>query len=186
MDSDKITAVQAVVDRVSSWQDGATEGTVDAELRKGLDEAGVSLSDDEVGKLSLVGAGMKSNPGVTFTFFEALAAANINIDMISTSEVRISVVTAADRLDEVAQRGLHETMADCHDPVGMYDAYAASAARLEAWHEGGRKGDRPPGRLRPIPLPPLSRLTRMWAKLPLDLVHDPDGRPGPIRGASEY
>ena len=59
--------------------------------------------DDEVGKLSLVGAGMKSNPGVTFTFFEAIAAANINIDMISTSEVRISVVTAADRLDEAVR-----------------------------------------------------------------------------------
>ncbi|MEX5298106.1 aspartate kinase [Kocuria sp. CPCC 205292] len=59
--------------------------------------------DDQVGKLSLVGAGMKSNPGVTFTFFEALAAADINIDMISTSEVRISVVTAADRLDEAVR-----------------------------------------------------------------------------------
>ncbi|MEX5293863.1 aspartate kinase [Kocuria sp. CPCC 205268] len=59
--------------------------------------------DDQVGKLSLVGAGMKSNPGVTFTFFEALAAANINIDMISTSEVRISVVTAAERLDEAVR-----------------------------------------------------------------------------------
>ena len=59
--------------------------------------------DDEVGKLSLVGAGMKSNPGVTFTFFEALAAADINIDMISTSEVRLSVVTAADRLDEAVR-----------------------------------------------------------------------------------
>ncbi|GGG49372.1 aspartokinase [Kocuria dechangensis] len=59
--------------------------------------------DDQVGKLSLVGAGMKSNPGVTFTFFEALAAANINIDMISTSEVRISVITSADRLDEAVR-----------------------------------------------------------------------------------
>jgi aspartate kinase len=59
--------------------------------------------DDQVGKLSLVGAGMKSNPGVTFTFFEALAAADINIDMISTSEVRISVITSADRLDEAVR-----------------------------------------------------------------------------------
>ena len=59
--------------------------------------------DDQVGKLSLVGAGMKSNPGVTFTFFEALAAADINIDMISTSEVRISVVTAVERLDEAVR-----------------------------------------------------------------------------------
>ncbi|NHU86161.1 aspartate kinase [Kocuria sp. JC486] len=62
--------------------------------------------DDKVGKLSLVGAGMKSNPGVSFTFFEALAANGINIDMISTSEVRISVITAADRLDD-AVRAVH-------------------------------------------------------------------------------
>ena len=77
-------------------------------------------------------------------------------------------------------------MADCVDPAGMFDAYADAAARLEAWHEGGCEGDRPAGRLRPIPLPPLSRLTRMWAKLPLDVVHDPDGRPGPLRNSSEY
>jgi phosphatidylserine/phosphatidylglycerophosphate/cardiolipin synthase-like enzyme len=91
-----------------------------------------------------------------------------------------------DRLPEVAERGLHETMADCREPGGMFEAYAACAARLEAWHEGGRVGDRPPGRLRPIPLPPLSRFTRMWAKVPLDVVHDPDGRPGPLQRASEY
>ncbi|MGQ1838994.1 aspartate kinase [Kocuria turfanensis] len=76
--------------------------------------------DDEVGKLSLVGAGMKSNPGVTFTFFEALAAANINIDMISTSEVRISVVTAADRLDE-AVRVVHSAFdLDSEDEATVY------------------------------------------------------------------
>jgi phosphatidylserine/phosphatidylglycerophosphate/cardiolipin synthase-like enzyme len=91
-----------------------------------------------------------------------------------------------DRLPEVEERGLHEVMADCVDPAEMYDAYAACAARLQAWHDGGCVGDRPPGRLRPIPLPPLSRLTRMWAKVPLDVLHDPDGRPGPIRGASQY
>jgi phosphatidylserine/phosphatidylglycerophosphate/cardiolipin synthase-like enzyme len=91
-----------------------------------------------------------------------------------------------DRLADVDHRGLHEVMADCLDPGGMYDAYAACAERLQRWHDHGRVGDRPPGRLRPIPLPPLSRLTRMWAQLPLDVVHDPDGRPGPIRGASEY
>jgi phosphatidylserine/phosphatidylglycerophosphate/cardiolipin synthase-like enzyme len=110
----------------------------------------------------------------------------IVLDQDYARDLRLTLAAEhLDRLDEVARRGLHETMADCHDPAGMYDAYATSAARLEAWHEGGRTGDRPPGRLRPIPLPPLSRLTRMWAKLPLDLVHDPDGRPGPIRGASE-
>ncbi len=91
-----------------------------------------------------------------------------------------------DRLQEVAAGGLHEVMADCADPAGLYDAYAASAARLEAWHDGGRVGERPPGRLRPIPLPTLSRTARLLARLPLDVVHDPDGRPGPLRGKAQY
>ena len=77
-------------------------------------------------------------------------------------------------------------MADCVDPAGLYDAYAASAARLEAWHQEGRAGERPPGRLRPIPLPPLSTTARRLAKIPLEVVHDPDGRPGPLRGEAQY
>jgi hypothetical protein len=48
---DQITAVQAAVDRVTSWQDGATEGTVEAELRSALDEVGVSLDDDRFSRL---------------------------------------------------------------------------------------------------------------------------------------
>jgi hypothetical protein len=48
---DQITAVQAAVDRVSSWQDGATEGTLEDELRTALDEVGVSLDDDQFGKV---------------------------------------------------------------------------------------------------------------------------------------
>ena len=47
------------------------------------------IYNESVGKLSLVGAGMKTNTGVSFTFFEALSAAGVNIDMISTSEIRI-------------------------------------------------------------------------------------------------
>jgi aspartate kinase len=50
------------------------------------------LSDEHIGKVSLVGAGMKSHPGVTATFFEALAQGGINAEAISTSEFRISVV----------------------------------------------------------------------------------------------
>ncbi|HCA86318.1 MAG TPA: aspartate kinase [Streptomyces sp.] len=56
--------------------------------------------DDQVAKVSLVGAGMKTNPGVTATFFEALSAAGVNIELISTSEIRISVVTRADDVIE--------------------------------------------------------------------------------------
>lgn len=62
--------------------------------------------NDEVGKLSLIGAGMRSNPGVSFTFFEALHRAGVNVDMISTSEIRISVVTDADKLND-AVRAIH-------------------------------------------------------------------------------
>ena len=76
--------------------------------------------NDQVGKLSLVGAGMKSNPGVSFTFFDALAEHDINIDMISTSEVRISVVTAADRLDE-AVRAVHSAFGlDSQQDAAVY------------------------------------------------------------------
>jgi aspartate kinase len=62
--------------------------------------------DDQIGKISLVGAGMKTNPGVTATFFEALSNAGVNIELISTSEIRISVVT---RVDDVkpAVRAVH-------------------------------------------------------------------------------
>ena len=62
--------------------------------------------DDEIGKLSLVGAGMRSHPGVSAQFFGALRDAGINIEMISTSEIRISVVTRADDLDRAA-RAVH-------------------------------------------------------------------------------
>jgi aspartate kinase len=50
------------------------------------------LYDDRIGKVSLIGAGMRSHPGVSATFFGALADAGVNIEMISTSEIRISVV----------------------------------------------------------------------------------------------
>ncbi|MCR6030817.1 hypothetical protein GGQ22_05100 [Nocardioides sp. zg-579] len=50
--NEKNEAVQIIVDRVSSWQDGATEGTVAEELRKGADEVGISLSADEIAKLA--------------------------------------------------------------------------------------------------------------------------------------
>ncbi|MQS34831.1 aspartate kinase [Streptomyces katsurahamanus] len=62
--------------------------------------------DDQIGKISLVGAGMKTNPGVTAAFFEALADAGVNIELISTSEIRISVVTRADDVNE-AVRAVH-------------------------------------------------------------------------------
>jgi aspartate kinase len=61
---------------------------------------------DQIGKLSLVGAGMRTNPGISARLFRSLAEAGINIEMISTSEIRISVVTRADQLD-AAVRAAH-------------------------------------------------------------------------------
>jgi aspartate kinase len=64
------------------------------------------LYDDHIGKLSLVGAGMRSYPGVSATLFKALAETGINIEMISTSEIRVSVITRDDQLDD-AVRAVH-------------------------------------------------------------------------------
>jgi aspartate kinase len=62
--------------------------------------------DPEVGKVSLVGAGMRNHPGVTATFCEALSDAGINIETMNTSEIRISVICRVDQLDD-AVRALH-------------------------------------------------------------------------------
>jgi hypothetical protein len=51
MDNDRIAAIQAVAERVQSWHYSSEEGTVVDELRKGFGEAGVDVSDDEIGKL---------------------------------------------------------------------------------------------------------------------------------------
>jgi aspartate kinase len=65
------------------------------------------LCDDHVGKVSLIGAGMRSHPGVTARFCEALAQAGVNIETINTSEIRISVLVRAEQLDD-AVRAIHE------------------------------------------------------------------------------
>jgi aspartate kinase len=86
-----------------------TDGTAAVEaLQRIQGEVGFSSIqyDDQIGKLSLVGAGMRSNPGVSATFFKALADVGVNIEMISTSEIRISVITRDDLLDE-AVRAVH-------------------------------------------------------------------------------
>jgi aspartate kinase len=62
--------------------------------------------DDQIGKVSLIGAGMRSHPGVSARFFDALATSGVNIEMISTSEIRISVVTRSDDVD-TAVRAVH-------------------------------------------------------------------------------
>src|SRR5437762_3623000 len=65
------------------------------------------IADERIGKLSIVGVGMRSHSGVAAKMFEALAEANVNIDMISTSEIKISVVIDAAKGDQ-AVKAVHE------------------------------------------------------------------------------
>ena len=79
--------------------------------------------DDQIGKLSLIGAGMRSHPGVTATFFSCLADAGVNIEMISTSEIRISIVCRATDLDNGVR--------------AAHTAFELDAAQIEAVVYGG-------------------------------------------------
>ena len=71
------------------------------------EQAGIGFEslvhDDQIGKLSVVGAGMRTHSGVSATLFEALSTTGVNIEMISTSEIRISVVARGDELAEAAR-----------------------------------------------------------------------------------
>ena len=110
--------IDMIVQNVSAAQTGLTDisftlPAVDgqkatAALAAAQDRLGfASLQyDDAIGKLSLVGAGMRSHPGVSARLFGALGDAGINIEMISTSEIRVSVITRADQLDD-AVRAVH-------------------------------------------------------------------------------
>ncbi len=86
-----------------------------ASLRQLQDEVGFDslLYDDRIGKVSLIGAGMRSHPGVSATFFGALAEAGVNIEMISTSEIRISVV--------VDQNDVKLAVSAAHDAFDLGD-----------------------------------------------------------------
>jgi len=78
--------------------DGQTAMTALARLQELVGYASLQY-DDNVGKVSIIGAGMRSSPGVTAKFFSTLAGAGVNIGMISTSEIRISVVVAENQVD---------------------------------------------------------------------------------------
>jgi aspartate kinase len=116
--SDAQVNIDMIVQNVSAASTGLTDISFTlpkAEGRKAIDaleknKGGIGFDslryDDQIGKISLVGAGMKTNPGVTADFFTALADAGVNIELISTSEIRISVVTRADDVNE-AVRAVH-------------------------------------------------------------------------------
>ncbi|MFG2037986.1 aspartate kinase [Dactylosporangium sp. NPDC048998] len=86
--------------------DGATAKAALERIKSSIDFKSI-LFDDHIGKVSLIGAGMRSNPGVAAKLFAALAEAGVNIEMISTSEIRVSVVCRDTDLD-VAVRAIHD------------------------------------------------------------------------------
>ena len=102
---------------------------------------------------------------------------------------RLRLALAAEHLDRPFDpevdpsddAALLEVMADCVEPADMFAAYAQAAADLDAWHAGGCRGPRPPGRLRPMRPPELGRLARALALPPYLTLHDPDGRPRSLR-----
>ena len=93
----------------------------------------------------------------------------------------ISVLEPGRAPEDLNDSVLLEVMADCVDPHDMFDAFAPRPTALQAWHDGGRRGQRPPGRLRPIHRVHLSPVTRAWAGPLYRVVHDPDGRPRALR-----
>ena len=103
--------IDMIVQNISTKDSGRTDisftlpkddgPTAMAALQKAREHIGFTglLYDDHIGKVSLIGAGMRSHPGVTATFCQALATAGVNIEIISTSEIRISVVCRDTELD---------------------------------------------------------------------------------------
>jgi phosphatidylserine/phosphatidylglycerophosphate/cardiolipin synthase-like enzyme len=95
---------------------------------------------------------------------------------------RLRLTLAAEHLDrEVDEDSLLEVMEDCIDARGFFEALSESAGRLDDWHASGQQGERPPGRLRCLQMPELGRLERLAATVPYLLLHDPDGRPKPLK-----
>ena len=103
--------IDMIVQNVSATATGRTDISFTlpvADLQKALDllrdaQEAIGfeqvLHEDRIGKVSLIGAGMRSHPGVTAKFFSALAEAGVNIQMITTSEIRISVVVSSADVD---------------------------------------------------------------------------------------
>jgi len=127
--------VDMIVQNVSAAATGLTDISFTVSKTEGQKATGVLqriqgevgfasiIYDDTIGKLSLVGAGMRSHPGVTATFFASMAEAGVNIEMISTSEIRISVIVREADLERAAK--------------AAHTAFGLDADQIEAVVYGG-------------------------------------------------
>ena len=124
--ADEGVNIDMIVQNVSA--DGRTDisftipaddlGRAESALRAVVDEIGAEGfdTDRDIAKVSLVGAGMKTHPGVAAAMFDALAAADINIEIISTSSIRVSCVIRASEVER-AVRAIHERFRLSQDDV---------------------------------------------------------------------
>ena len=127
--------VDMIVQNVSAAATGLTDISFTVPKAEGQKATGVLqriqgevgfasiIYDDTIGKLSLVGAGMRSHPGVTATFFASMADAGVNIEMISTSEIRISVIVREADVERAAK--------------AAHSAFGLDADQIEAVVYGG-------------------------------------------------
>ena len=127
--------VDMIVQNVSAAATGLTDVSFTVPKAEGQKATGVLqriqgevgfasiIYDDTIGKLSLVGAGMRSHPGVTATFFASMADAGVNIEMISTSEIRISVIVREADVERAAK--------------AAHSAFGLDADQIEAVVYGG-------------------------------------------------
>ncbi len=115
--ADRLVNVDMIVQNVSVGGSTDISFTVPkADLQNALDtarslapelQAGDVLADEDIARVSLIGAGMKTHPGVAARMFETLATEGVNIEMISTSSIRISCVVRGEQIEK-AVRALHE------------------------------------------------------------------------------
>ncbi len=115
----------------------------------------------------------------SWTHDSELSSVVIDPDGDYARDLRLSL--AAEHLDLS-----REDVEDLAEPNAMFEAYAAAAAGLDAWHAGDRVGPRPTGRLRRLEPPSIGAVRRALALAPYLWIHDPDGRPRPLRRGDRF
>jgi phosphatidylserine/phosphatidylglycerophosphate/cardiolipin synthase-like enzyme len=107
----------------------------------------------------------------SWTHDSELSCAVLDADDVFARDLRLQLLREhLDRADDGSEDG------GLADPGTAVDEIRSAAERLEAWHASGRRGRRPPGRLRPHPIDHVDALTRLWAEPAYRLIYDPDGR----------
>ncbi len=107
----------------------------------------------------------------SWTHDSELSCAVLDADGVFARDVRLRLLR--EHLDRAADGSQDGGLVD---PVAAVSEIVESAENLEAWHESGCRGRRPPGRLRPHKIERIDPLTRLWAEPAYRMIYDPDGR----------